>query len=143
MTAGPVSDQSSASSPEAGDDLAGRDPDPDLERLAGRAGCVRQRLPDRQRAVGGPLGVVLVAVGPAEDREDRVADELLAGPVVGLDRLDHRPEGGVHLAADVLGIVLGDEADVVDEVGEQGGDDPPVTGLDVVPRSLRPLPGRP
>ena len=71
VTAGPVSDQSSPSSREARDDLAGRDPDPDLERLARRAGCVRQRLPDRQRAVGGSLGVVLVAVGPAEPRRPR------------------------------------------------------------------------
>ena len=85
------------------------------------------RLADRQRAVGGPQGVVVVALGPAEHREHRVADELLAGPVERLDRLDHRPERRVDLPPDVLGIVLGDEPDVVDEIGEEGGHDPPIT----------------
>ena len=55
-----------------GDDLAGRDPDPDLERLARDAvgaGLAASRLADRQRAVGGPQGVVVV--GPAASRTPR------------------------------------------------------------------------
>ena len=127
---------------ESGDDLAGRDPDMDLERLARDAvgaGLAAHRLADRQRAVGGPQGVVVVALGPAEHREHRVADELLAGPVERLDRRDHRPERRVDLPPDVLGIVLGDEPDVVDEIGEEGGHDPPITRFDVLARPRRPV----
>ena len=39
-------------------------------------------------------------------------------------------QGVADARPDLLGIVLGDHADVVDEVGEQGGHDPPVTDLD-------------
>ena len=72
------------------DDLAGRDPDPDLERLAavahGRAAPSRIARAAERRTEG----VVVVAARPAEHREHRVADELLARPVERLDRLDHR-----------------------------------------------------
>jgi hypothetical protein len=37
----------------------------------------------------------------------------------------------VDLAADVLGIVLGDEPDVIDKVGEERGDDATIARLNV------------
>ena len=110
------------------DDLAGRDPDPDLERLAvGRH--ARERVADREGGEGRTDGVVVMGPRPPEDREDRVADELLAGPVVRLDRVGHRGERGPHPLADDLGVVLGHHPHVVHEVGEQRGDDPPVARL--------------
>ena len=72
-----------------------------------------------------------MAVRPAEDGEHRVADELLAGPAEGLDRLDHRHERLVDLAADVFRIVLGNQPHVIDEVGEERGDDASVARLDI------------
>jgi hypothetical protein len=127
VTAGPVSDQSRAPNVAWGrDHLAGRDPDPDLEGLPGGIFEKRQASPDRERAMGRPERVVVVGDGPAEDREHRVPDELLAGPVEALDRIDHRDERCIDPAPDILGVVLGHQPDVIDEVGEERGDDPPI-----------------
>ena len=111
-----------------GHHLTGREPDPDLERLPGRILEMCQFFPDLERAVRGPQGVVVMCHRPAEDGEHRIADELLAGAVVALDRLDHRHQGGIDAAADLLRVVLGDQADVVDEVGEECRDDSSVAG---------------
>ncbi len=70
---------------------------------------------------------------PAEDREDGIADELLARPVETLDRIGHPAKRGPDACPDLFRIVLGDHPDVVHEVGEQGGHDPPVASL---PRAL-------
>ena len=67
------------------------------------------------------------ATRPAEDREHGIADEFLARAVEPLDGLGHGREGRRDPGPDHLGVVLGEHADVVDQVGEQGGDDAPVT----------------
>ena len=71
-----------------GHDLAGREADPDLERLPAVV-RLEQHRPDLECREGRPDGVVVVGVGPAEDREDGVADELLARPLEPLDGLAH------------------------------------------------------
>ena len=71
------------------DHLAGGDPDPDLHRL-GAVAQVAQRRSDRERGERRPDRVVVVGAGPAEDREDRVADELLARAVEAFDGVGHR-----------------------------------------------------
>ena len=97
--------------------LAGVDGDPHLEAALGRGGA------DRERGAHGPLGVVLVRDGGAEERHHRVADELL-------DRAAERLE----LAAQPLVVGAEDRLDVLrverlrmgreaDEVGEDDGDD--------------------
>ena len=110
------------------DHLAGRDPDPDLERLAA-FGQATERGTDAQAGHRGPDGVVVVGARPAEDGEDGVADELLARTVVPGDDIGHDREGRSDPLADILRIVLGHHPDVVDEVGEERRDDPPVTGV--------------
>jgi hypothetical protein len=86
--------------------------------------------------------VVVVGDGPAEHREDRVADELLARAVELLDRVAHRDERRVDAAPDLLGVVLGDQPDVVDEVREQGGDDPAIAvGAETRQRAVRSVGG--
>ena len=84
--------------------------------------------------MGGPQRIVVVADREAENREHGVADELLPRSAVGLDRLDHRQERRIDLVADVLGVVLGHEPDVIHEIGEECGDDPPIAPLDVAGR---------
>ena len=78
--------------------LAGRDPDPQLEPLLDR------ELADRERCADGALGIVLVGGRRAEERHDRVADELLDGAAVALELGAHalvvRPQDRL----DVLGI---------------------------------------
>ena len=88
-------------------------------------------------ASDGPDGVVVVAARPAEHGEDRVADELLAGAVEPLDRVGHRGQRRRDPGPDLLGVVLGDHPDVVDEVGEERRDDPPVAGLGADARHVR------
>ncbi len=109
--------------PRPGDDLAGRDPDPDGERLVPGDLRIGERGPDGQRAQRRAEGVVIVCPGMAEDGEDRVADELLAGPAELDDGGVHRGQRGIHAQLDLLRVVFGKHADVVDEVGEEGGDD--------------------
>ena len=79
--------------------------------------------------MGRPQRVVVVTNRPAEHRKHRIADELLAGAIESLDRLAHRHEGGIDPGPDILRIVLGDEADVVDEIGEDGRDDAAIAVL--------------
>ena len=61
-----------------------------------------------------------------EDREDRIADELLDHPAVALHRGGHARERLVDTNDHVLGVELTHEARVVDDVGEEGGHDPPI-----------------
>ena len=114
-----------AGSGRAGHDLAGGDADADLERLAAIADLLEAGT-DGQGREAGPERVVVVRARPAEDGEDRVADELLARPVEAVDRVGHRGERRGHAGTDLLRIVLGEHPDVVDEIGEEGGDDAPV-----------------
>ena len=59
--------------------LSGRDPDPKLEPL------LEREVADRERRAHGALGVVLVGRRRAEERHDRVADELLDRAAVSLE----------------------------------------------------------
>jgi len=112
-----------------GDHLAGRDPDPDLERLA-TVERLAQRGTDGQCREGGPDGVVVVGPGPAEHREHGIADELLARSLEAFDRVGHPTKRRADARTHLLGIELGDHPDVVDEVRKERCDDPPVTDLD-------------
>ena len=69
-----------------GHDLARGQPDADLQR-PGPVADVLEPGTDGQGRDGGADRVVVMGLGPAEDREDRVADELLAGPAEPLDGL--------------------------------------------------------
>ena len=101
--------------------LAGRDADAHLERLV--AATLRQRGPDRQSAQRGTDRIVVTRQRPAEDREDRVADELLARPAEPLHLLGHGRKGLGNARLHELGIVFGDHPHVVDDVREQRRDD--------------------
>ena len=101
--------------------LAGRDADAHLERLV--AAALRQRRTDRQSAQRGTDRIVVPRHWPAEHGEDRVADELLARSAESLYLLGHGRQGVGNARLDQLGIMLGHHPNVVDDVGEQGGDD--------------------
>ena len=68
------------------DRLAGVDGHSHLQVEVGCGSAqLRHAVPDRQRRTHGPLGVVPVSDGRAEDPHHRVADELLDGSAAGLD----------------------------------------------------------
>ena len=97
--------------------LAGRDPHAELETLLDR------EVADRERCAHGPLGVVLVRDGRAEQRHHRVADELLDRAAVALELGSNarvvRPEDRLHVLR-VHRLRLRREAD---EVAEEDRDD--------------------
>jgi hypothetical protein len=124
-----------------GHDLPGRDPDPDLHRLRTVA-QVMERRPDREGGEGRPDCVVVVGPWPAEDREDRISDELLARPAEPFDGIGHDGQRRSDAAPHDLGIVLSDHPDVVDEVGEEGRDDASVAIVVSDGRDRRQGPGR-
>jgi len=73
-----------------------------------------------------PDRIVVPGDGPAEDGEDCVADEFLARPAKPLDLRTHRRERRGDPLLHDLRIELRDHPHVIDEVGEEGGDDAPV-----------------
>ena len=112
--------------PRRGDDLTRGQADPDLERLLAFGLELRERGPHREGAEPGPEGIVVVDVRITEHGEDRIADELLAPAPEPPDGGVEGRQRGVDPLLDVLGIVLAEHPDVIDEVGEQGRDDPPI-----------------
>src|SRR5439155_14602261 len=66
----------------------------------------RERGAHAMRGPYCPQGVVLMEDWNAEDRHDRVADELLDGPPVLVERPLHRPEIAAHDPAERLGVEL-------------------------------------
>ena len=84
-------------SPEPGDDaeadegLAGVDADPQAERCAADGREPLGVLADPERRPDCPLGIVLVGRRHAEHPDDRIADELLDDPAVGLDLRSEPP----------------------------------------------------
>ena len=109
----------------AGDDLAGVDPDPDREL---HAPGLRQLLVEPRearlhlgRGPNGPEGVVLVRRRDAEDGHHRVADELLDGAAVRLERGAHLLEVARHDSADGLGVDPLAASGGVDDVAEEDG----------------------
>ena len=108
----------SGRAPRAIERLAGRDPDAHLE-LA----LLGERLSDGERSANGSLGIVLVCDRRAEDRHDRVADELLDRPAEALELGAHARVVGLEQAPHVLGIhALGPRREA-DEVAEEARDD--------------------
>ena len=77
-----------------------------------------KRTPERA------LGVILVGDGRAKDHEDRVADELLDGPVVTERLLGEVLEDPRHEHLQLLRVeIVGDRGEA-DEVGEEDRDKP-------------------
>ena len=99
------------------EDLAGADADADREPLVG----FRRRGVQVERRPYCPERVVLVRLGHAEHGHDRVADELLHGAAVGLDRRPCRREVPAEQRMGRLGIESFDETRRIDEIGEQDG----------------------
>ena len=82
------------------------------------------RLLDRERRADGPLRVVLVRDGCAEDADDGVADELLDRSAVTLELVPRARRGtGRRMRPHVLGIELLRASGRPDEVREDDGDD--------------------
>ncbi len=103
----------------AGDDLAGIDPDADREV----ARVAADRVTQLGRRADGPQGVVLVHDRHPEDGHDRIADELLDRPAVGLDDGAGELEVARHPGAHDLGIQPLAELGRADHIGEQDRDD--------------------
>ena len=97
-------------------DLARVHPDP--QREAVREELV-QTLEHPERRLQRPLGVVLLGHRGAEDRDDRVADELLDRPAAERDLGFHRVVEALEEVSRVLGIELGTHRRRADEIGEQ------------------------
>ena len=102
---------------EAHERLAGRDPDSQLELL------LERELADRERCADCALGIVLVRGRCAEERHDRVADELLDGAAVALELGAHALVVGAQDRLDVLGIQRLGARGEADEVAEDDRDD--------------------
>ena len=95
----------------ADEHLAGVDPDAHLDRRldAGVLDEAAQRLLHPQPGPHGPLGVVLVGDGRAEQGDDGVAEQLVDAPAEQLDVGDQPLEAGLDEALDVLRVaVLGE-----------------------------------
>ena len=102
--------------------LTGVHPDAQPQRRAAERRQRRRLVADPQRCADGPLGIVLVGPGDAEDTDHGVADELLDDPAVGLDLRPGDGEVARQHLFDVLGIgALGGRGEA-DEVAEQHAD---------------------
>ncbi len=114
---------------DADDDRARVHTDADRERNAvGRLDLLRvlgERALDRERGAEGPLGVVLVRDGDAEERQHLVADELRHGAVEAPDLLGHDPHDLVDQELRALRAELFRDRRRADDVRDQHRDDPP------------------
>ena len=81
------------------------------------------RLLDGQGGMTGPLGMVLVGQGGAEEGHHPVAGELVDGALVAVDLGHQDLEAPVHDLVDLLGVQLLGEGGVVGHVREEDGDD--------------------
>ncbi len=110
------------------DDLAGLDPDPDLEphRVLLQELLVERRDPDAdvERGAGGAQRVVLVRDGDAERGHDRVARVLLHRAAVSDDRRRNRLEVAPQDGAERLRIERLGERHRLDDVDEEDRDEP-------------------
>ena len=82
-------------------------------------GVLLNRLLHAQRGVGRAHRVVLVGDGRAEDRHDPVAEHLVHGALVVMDRLHHPLEDGVEELPRFFRITVGKQLHRPLEVGEQ------------------------
>ena len=83
-----------------------------------------------QPGAHGPLGVVLVGHGSAEQGDDAVAEQLVDAAAELLDVGDETLEAGLDQALDLLRVTVLGQRGVADEVGEEHGDDAPFLGRD-------------
>ena len=81
------------------------------------------RLQDAEAGADRALGIVLVRYRCAEDRHDRVPDELLDRAPVALDLLPQASVVGADAGADVLGVGRFRRGGEADEVAEEDGHD--------------------
>ncbi len=106
----------------AGHDLAGVDPDPDLEPDFGLTVELRDALLHGDGRAHRAQRVVLVHDRHAEDRHHLVADELLDRPAVALDRGRRPLEEAEHQVPERLGIEPVCQLRIRDEVAEENSD---------------------
>jgi hypothetical protein len=111
--------EAAAAADRAGHHPARVDADADREQ-AGVA--VIDDLRHLHRAAHGAIGVVGVALGRPEDREQPVADELVDVTTVTGDDRDHGLELGVEPGYELLRVRLCGEAGEVPHVAEEDGD---------------------
>ena len=110
----------------SGDHLARVHADPHLERET-VAPCQvfvqsDELRPHAERRAQRADRVVFVCGRDAEDGHDRVADELLDRAALGLDRLAHRGEVGVHHVLEALGVQALAHIREAGHIGEENGD---------------------
>jgi hypothetical protein len=84
---------------------------------------VGQSIPDREGGTDGTIGVIVVRPRHAEHRHDRIPDEFLDGPTVGLKSLAHCAERAAECRADHLSIVAPAERGRPYDVYEDDGDE--------------------
>ncbi len=96
---------------------AHRDPEAVAAEQPSRVlGC---RIADRERGEHGPLGVVLVRGGGAEQRQDPIAHEPRYRALVARDRIDHEADDAVHDLGPLLRVDPLGERRRTDDVGEE------------------------
>ncbi|MCY1218524.1 hypothetical protein D9M72_304730 [compost metagenome] len=99
------------------------DADPDLQRDTLREphaiGVVPHGLLHAQRGEQGPLRMVLVRDGGAEQRQDAVAHRLGHVALIVMNRLHHQGQDRIDQAAGILGIQVVNQRGRPGHVGEQ------------------------
>ena len=96
----------------------------------------REPVADRERRSNRALGVVLVCLWRSEDRDDRVADELLSDTTVPFHLATHEVEELALDFADILRVDALPQGGRAGEIGEEHRDDPAFL---VLGRNGRPL----
>src|SRR5439155_10763869 len=109
------------------DDLAAADAQSDRQALA-ECAVFPDPIPELECCSHCPRGIVTMRHGQSEDGHDRVADELLERPAVGLDDLRCDREITGHECADVFGVEAFPEAGRADSVSEEDRDQPAFFG---------------
>ena len=109
----------------AHDDLAGVQPDADLDHRRVRAPHLFRVLPHAflhaERREAGPHGVVLVRERRAEEGHDPVAHDLVHGALVAVDSFHHPLEDRIEELPRLLGVAVGEQLHRALEVGEEHG----------------------
>ena len=99
--------------------LAGRDADPGRERIGEASSSAARRSLHLDRGPHRAQAVVLVGQRHAEDRDHRVADELLHPAAVALDGRAHLGEVALQDRAQQFGVVALSQAGRSDQIAEQ------------------------
>ena len=112
----------------AGDDLAGRDADAEVQPHPRQRRDLEAHhlVLHGERRPDGPLGIVGVDHRRTEAGDHAVAEEVGDGAPVELDRVAHDRQVAVEQVQRRLGWVLGGERGVAAHVGEQRRDLPPI-----------------